>query len=208
MNRAWFFSLMMGVIWVCTSANTLGADRGAELYKICAACHGFKAEGNQASNSPSLSGQSRWYLERQVNNFRDGMRGNIANDPNGLRMAQMTQTLTSAEDVSDVVSYILTLPKANLVSTVSADTDKGKTLYATCAACHGANAEGNQALNAPALVVLDDWYQLDQLQKFKDGRRGAHSNDIYGQQMAPMAKLLADEQAMRDVVAYITSLAQ
>ena len=29
------------------------------------------------------------------------------------------------------------------------DPAKGKALYATCASCHGAKGEGNQALNAP-----------------------------------------------------------
>ena len=31
------------------------------------------------------------------------------------------------------------------------DPAKGRALYATCASCHGANGEGNQALNAPAI---------------------------------------------------------
>ena len=38
------------------------------------------------------------------------------------------------------------------------DPAKGQALYATCASCHGANGEGNQALNAPAIAGQQDWY--------------------------------------------------
>lgn len=87
------------------------------------------------------------------------------------------------------------------------DAERGKSLYATCGACHGPNAEGMQALNAPRLTGLEPWYLVRQLQNFKQGIRGSDPKDIYGMQMAPMAQILPDQQAMEDVVAYIVSLA-
>ena len=84
---------------------------------------------------------------------------------------------------------------------------KGKTLYTTCAACHGVNAEGNPALNSPALTGLQDWYMVRQLKNFKEGIRGGNPKDTFGAQMRPMAMTLPDEQAMEDVVAYILTLA-
>lgn len=86
------------------------------------------------------------------------------------------------------------------------DPVKGKGLYASCAACHGQNGEGLQATNSPRLSGLQDWYLLSQLQKFRSGLRGANPEDIYGMQMAPMAKALPNEQALLDVVAYIGTL--
>ena len=53
---------------------------------------------------------------------------------------------------------------------------------------------------------MSDWYQVSQLNNYKAGFRGRHPDDVYGQQMAPMVAILPDEQAMKDVVAYITSL--
>ena len=50
-----------------------------------------------------------------------------------------------------------------------------------------------------------DWYLVRQLQNFKGGIRGG-SGDSFGAQMVPMASLLADEQAMKDVAAYIGTL--
>jgi cytochrome c oxidase subunit 2 len=63
-----------------------------------------------------------------------------------------------------------------------------------------------QALNAPAIAGQEGWYLTRQLKNFKSGIRGAHPKDIYGAQMRPMAMTLAGDQAMSDVVAYITSL--
>ena len=86
------------------------------------------------------------------------------------------------------------------------DIAKGKTLYAICSACHGANGEGTTALNAPANAGQDPWYMTRQLKNFRAGIRGAHPQDAFGAQMRPMAMVLADDQAIADVVAYITSL--
>lgn len=86
------------------------------------------------------------------------------------------------------------------------DAAKGKTLYGTCGACHGPNAEGMEALNAPKLAGQEEWYIIRQLQNFKSGARGSNPKDTYGMQMAPMAQTLPDDQAMADVAAYIKSL--
>ena len=86
------------------------------------------------------------------------------------------------------------------------DPERGKTLYATCGACHGQNAEGMQALNAPALAGQEEWYVIRQLQNFKSGVRGTDPRDTFSMQMAPMAMTLPDDQAIEDVAAYISSL--
>ncbi len=86
------------------------------------------------------------------------------------------------------------------------DVAKGKTLYAICSACHGASGEGMAALNAPANAGQDPWYMTRQLKNFRAGIRGAHPDDAFGAQMRPMAMVLADDQAIADVVAYISSL--
>ena len=88
------------------------------------------------------------------------------------------------------------------------DPEKGKALYATCGACHGANAEGMEALNAPRLAGQESWYIIRQLQNFKAGIRGTNPKDTYGMQMAPMAQILPNDQAMEDVAAYIQTLAK
>ena len=82
----------------------------------------------------------------------------------------------------------------------------GKALYATCAACHGSNGDGNLAVNAPRLGGQPAWYLERQLRLFKVGARGTHEKDTFGKVMAPMAAALPDDKAFADVAAYIASL--
>ena len=104
------------------------------------------------------------------------------------------------------ITALVTLYSAGTFA--AGDPAKGKTLFATCGACHGANAEGMEALNAPKLAGQEAWYLVRQLENFKNGVRGASPKDTYGMQMAPMAQTLPDAQAIQDVVAYIGTLAK
>lgn len=87
-----------------------------------------------------------------------------------------------------------------------ADIDSGRKHFVACQGCHGENGEGNPLMNAPRLAGQHDWYLLRQLQNFRSDLRGAHQDDPYGRLMSSMAKTLVDEQAVRDVVAYISTL--
>jgi cytochrome c oxidase subunit 2 len=87
-----------------------------------------------------------------------------------------------------------------------AATDGGKALYQACVACHGANAEGNRAMKAPALAGQQQAYLERQLRYFKQGIRGADPKDTVGAQMAAMAATLPTEQAVAEVSAYLAAL--
>ena len=104
------------------------------------------------------------------------------------------------------VLFLLVTVGIGPVALAAGDAAKGKTLYNICAACHGANAEGTAALNAPANAGQDPWYMTRQLKNFRAGIRGAHPDDTFGAQMRPMAMVLTGDQDIEDVVAYITSL--
>lgn len=86
------------------------------------------------------------------------------------------------------------------------DAVAGKASYAACAACHGANGEGNVALKAPRLSGQGAWYLERQLKLFKEGLRGTHEKDVAGKMMAPMAATLVDAAAIANVAAYIAAL--
>jgi len=83
--------------------------------------------------------------------------------------------------------------------------DTGRSRYATCASCHGAQGQGIAATNAPRLKGMSDWYMARQLKNFKDGVRGAHPQDIYGGQMALISGMLADDAEIGDILAYVNS---
>jgi cytochrome c oxidase subunit 2 len=179
------------------------AAAGKPLYAVCAACHGPQAEGNPALNAPKLSGQGDWYLKRQLQNFKNGARGTHEKDVFGKMMAPMAATLANDAAIENVVAYIRTLPDNPAPPTVQMSTTKGQDLYATCAACHGADGRGMQATNAPRLKGMSDWYLVTQLKNFQQGVRGAHPKDMYGPQMASMAAILIDDRETNELVAYI-----
>lgn len=111
------------------------------------------------------------------------------------------------QDQEDYERWLASLPTfASTQAEIAGDPAAGEALYATCSACHGAQAEGNRDLNAPKLSGQAAWYLVRQLQDFKAGRRGTHEADTFGQQMAPFANMLPDDAAIRNVVAYITTL--
>lgn len=98
-------------------------------------------------------------------------------------------------------------PGTEISASKKGSIENGKVLYETCSACHGANAEGNARLHAPALANLDSWYAYRQLKNFKKGIRGYLSQDSTGVQMATMTQSLKDTTEMQDLVAYIETLA-
>lgn len=86
------------------------------------------------------------------------------------------------------------------------DPAAGQALFTACSACHGAQAEGNRELNAPKLSGQADWYLMRQIHSFKEGVRGSNDQDSFAKQMIPFASMLADDTAIRNVVAYIKTL--
>lgn len=96
--------------FLLVGASPAYAD-GAELYQVCAVCHGDKAQGNEAFGAPRLAGQHGWYLDTQLRNFRAGVRGKHPDDDNGQVMQPMAAAL-SDEDIEMLVEYIGTFEAA------------------------------------------------------------------------------------------------
>jgi cytochrome c oxidase subunit 2 len=86
------------------------------------------------------------------------------------------------------------------------DSARGRELYTQCTVCHGGSAEGNRAVQAPALAGLPAWYVAQQLRSFRSGRRGSAESDVYGAQMARMAEQLWNDGEVVTVAAYVASL--
>ncbi len=74
-----------------------------------------------------------------------------------------------------------------------------------CTACHGENGSGNPALKSPPIAGLPRWYVTLQLERFRNGLRGAHPEDSTGMQMAAIAKNLAPE-AVTTVALHVSEM--
>jgi cytochrome c oxidase cbb3-type subunit 3 len=72
-------------------------------------------------------------------------------------MPPMAAAVGGAEDVKNVANYVLSL-SGSAHNDVAAQLGKAK--FAVCAACHGPEGKGNQALGAPNLtdkIWLHGW---------------------------------------------------
>ena len=200
---------------------------GEELFVTCTFCHGDSAQGNDRRDGPALAGLEDWYIELQMRNFRDGIRGMHPEDVPGQVMhftRGMMRNDFTIESISEYISglepgkpmaanavgarpYLWESPYAGLDPSITGDSEAGRETYsAICVACHGVDGTGNEVLGAANLNYLSEMYMVRQLMYFRDGIRGAHPEDIRGQQMAVMSKLLTTDQAIADVVAYISGL--
>lgn len=205
--------LSMLLLWgllpalAATARAEVGMARGEALYAPCAACHGADAGGNRALAAPRLNHLRPVYLVAQLEKFRSGLRGGEEDTDSARQMAPMAATLPDEQALQDVAGYIASLDSEAPPATVEGDATLGGDYYNQfCGACHGPRAQGNVALNSPALAGTDDWYLLEQLRAFREGPRGTASGDRGGRQMRAMAAVLPSEQALADVVAFIHSL--
>ena len=115
----------------------------------CAQCHGSDAHGSKGfpnlTDSDWLGGSGPEYIAKTVSGGRTGM------------MPPMAAAVGTPEDVKNVANYVLSLSGSahnNLAA------ELGKPRFGACAACHGADGKGNQALGAPNLadkVWLHGW---------------------------------------------------
>jgi len=179
---------------------------GRAAYATCAACHGQQGEGNRAMNAPRLAGLPDWYIARQLDYYRQGIRGAHEEDEYGRQMAPMANTLADAAAIRNVTAYIETLSPPATEETVTGNAQRGAAHYVSCGACHGARGQGNYALQAPRLAGQNDWYLKRQLENFRSGIRGAHEQDSYGHQMVLMARSVQGEKTIDDLLAYLNTL--
>jgi cytochrome c oxidase subunit 2 len=145
-------------------------------------------------------------MRRQLDYYRHGVRGAHPDDTYGQQMRPMAASLATVQIMRNVIAYIETVPDNPVEATVTGDAQRGEKIYRVCGACHGWDGQGIQAVKAPRMAGLQDWYLVRQLENFKQGVRGAHPGDMYGDQMMQMANVLRDEQSVKDVVAYINTL--
>ncbi len=148
-------------------AHDPAAVVGRRLYlDNCAACHGTDATGNTVLGAPNLT-DSAWLYggdpDTVIASILDGRHGTMP--PWGAVLGD--------EGVVNVASYVRSLAGLDASAERAA---AGKTQFETlCAACHGVDGKGLQALGAPDLTD-DDWLYGSDLTSviasIRDGRSG------------------------------------
>ncbi|CAL61799.1 Cytochrome c oxidase cbb3-type, subunit III [Herminiimonas arsenicoxydans] len=127
--------------------KAVAADPQAQLIgerlflTYCAQCHGSDARGNKGF--PNLTDKD-WLYGGEP----DIIKTTIIKGRHGI-MPPMGAAVGSDTDIENLAHYVLSLSGSNSdpIKTVF-----GKPKFAACAACHGADGKGNQALGAPNLT--------------------------------------------------------
>ncbi len=76
--------------------------------EYCAACHRYNGYGEKAFRSPPLTGLNNWYIRAQLEKFRNGQRGGLAEDVDGGKMREMSKML-ERETEQDIIAYLAKL---------------------------------------------------------------------------------------------------
>ncbi len=200
-------TIILSLVFVVSFSETVvSSSSNLDSLPLCQSCHGESLQGNQSLQAPLLSGLSQWYLYRQMQNYREGIRGNHPEDIFGQSMRLSVINLKDIE-VQALAEYISKINADKQKTSINADIETGKFVFEHCISCHGEFGEGDQTIGAPKLSGQSDWYLYQQMINFQKGIRGNHQDDLYGRQMKEMAEMY-NEQMLRDVVSYISTIDQ
>jgi len=181
--------LLVALVAVLSFSGFVQAQGNIEAGKAksvtCTACHG--EDGNSPSNLyPKLAGQHATYLEKQLQQFKNGQRA----DPIMMGMA----AALSEQDMQDLAAYYAS--HTATPETASPEiADAGQKLYmggnsedkmAACSACHGPRGNGLELAKFPKISSQHPAYIKAQLIKFRGKER---ANDPNGMMTDVAAKL-------------------
>ncbi|SFD59400.1 c-type cytochrome [Pseudoalteromonas denitrificans] len=201
--------------------SSLINDVRANSHYACSECHGKTGNppitDKYAKQSPILAGQSMSYLTAQLLHFKSGAR----------HTQEMDKALTdyNLDEIKMIAAYFSKqVPLNNNELNPSIDTlkhnklqdaqwaKKGKQLYFygdesrninACSSCHGDNAQGNIALNAPRLKNQHARYIRMTLSAYSQGTRTTDKHLSFV--MKDISKKL-NQDDIKHVAAYIQSM--
>jgi cytochrome c oxidase cbb3-type subunit III len=184
--------------YAAMSVEELVADKeamkvGQRLFaNNCAVCHGSAARG--AIGFPNLTDDDWLY-----GSTAEAIKTTLVNGRNGQMPAKGLNPNMTNSQVDDMVHYMLAFSGR---SDDEAAASRGEAMYQTaCAACHGADAKGNQQVGAPNLTD-NVWLYGGTAKRIKHtllyGRAGV---------MPAQADKLSEEK-IHLLTAYVMSLSQ
>ena len=169
---------------------------GERLFlNYCAACHGSAATGGRGfpnlRDDHWLYGGDPQALETSILQGRMGV------------MPAMGPVLGD-EGVRDVVAYVRSLSK---LTHDSLKAQLGKPLFMqNCAACHGADGKGNQAVGAPDLTDEDWLYGSSEATISETVSKGRHNDPASKAMAMPAWKETLGEARVHVLAAYVWGL--
>jgi cytochrome c oxidase cbb3-type subunit III len=156
----------------------------------CATCHGSDARGSKGfpnlTDNDWLWGSSHETVKQTIAEGRQGV------------MPPLAAAVGTAEDLHNLANYVLSLsgsPHNNMAAQL------GRAKFALCAACHGIDGKGNQALGAPNLtdkIWLHGWGEEAIVSIVTNGKTNVMP--AHGQRLSP--------EQIHVLAAYVLSLSR
>jgi len=176
---------------------------GKDAVSPCVSCHGDKALGIDAMQTPKLANDGYAYIVKQLTDFAEDRRTDLT-----LGVMNLFAKQLSVEDRRNIAAYLNTLEPASEPSDLAAlkaagtevgEAYKGQILVRygvigkapACQSCHGFNGRGADPIY-PAIGQQKFVYLVNQLKHWRDGSR---ANDPLGQ-MRAVAKNMTDEDIL------------
>lgn len=148
----------------------------------CATCHGSDARGSKGfpdlTDNDWIHGGSAEKIAETITNGRVGM------------MPSMAAAVGSEADMRNLAHYVLSLSGGGHNNIAA---QLGRSSFSACAACHGMDGKGNQALGAPNLadkVWLHGWGEEAVINMIKHGKTNqmpAHGSRLSAEQIHVLA---------------------
>lgn len=188
-----FFSTIVSLIALSQAANV---TNGKHIFQNnCIGCHG---ELTSDMATPILHGQIEKYIEKQLNNFKQGERQDLM--MNGFMNKIVVDLKLTSTDFKDIAAYIHSLNPCDYpvkIESLDGDIAKGKTATSSnnCTQCHTGD---NNPLNAPIIKRQKTAYLIHTLTAF--GNKKRISNYMNGR-----SRDLLNEHNIENVAAYLNS---
>lgn len=152
---------------------------GAVMFKEnCAACHGAGGEGR--AGYPNLNDDD-WLFGGKVDTIYHTIQVGSRSTDEDTHATMMPKfgAILKPEDIQDVATYVMQLPRGNPVQP-SAIWTRGQAVFASnCVSCHGEGGGGNREMGAPRLndaIWLYGGRRDDVVESITNARAGVMPN--------------------------------
>lgn len=165
------------------------AKHGGVIYlEECQTCHGAQATGDARNVIPSLAGQRRLYLVKQLADFVE-----LERESPDMHRTVAGAGLDAPQAVLDVATYLNEQPALQRPQTGDGSAVRlGEGVFREqCASCHGNDARGDEDGSTPSLRNQHYTYLLQQMRAIGAG----HRRDIDPDLVRFMESLDAEELA-------------
>jgi len=168
MRKSLLMSLVVTSFVLMLAAFNAGAgpldSPGAQKSLVCSACHGFA--GNSPGNTvPILAAMAPSYFKKAINDYAAGRRRSPEMEPYSKYVLQF-----GLDEIADFFAVQHKQAPAKIKSDPKG-LSRGATLASQCAACHGAQGEGDAFRVVPALRGQPAAYLKAQMDLFKGDKR-------------------------------------